>query len=291
VQQVDGASSDTFKKLKARPLIAWPTVALLFLSLSIIASVWYFVLTDVLSIWLGCVINCWAYYFLFSPIHDGIHRAISLNPKLNDFLMKVAFLPTFALSFAEYTRVFHMQHHLHCGDEELDPDIEISHTGMNAFSRWFVWGSHYWKYFQKHKSRLPKVEVKYRMLKNITMLGTLAILLVIFPMETIFLAIIPIMFLAWMIALIFSYLPHHLHPRVEGEDEMSVYQTTCNRVGWEWLFLVLTQYQNYHLVHHLYPTVPFYRYVKVWNANKAAHEAHRPAVVNVLTNNLVTFNQ
>jgi fatty acid desaturase len=36
------------------------------------------------------------------------------------------------------------------------------------------------------------------------------------------------------------------------------------RMGWEWLLTPLLVYHNYHLIHHLYPTVPFYKMHKVW---------------------------
>ena len=46
------------------------------------------------------------------------------------------------------------------------------------------------------------------------------------------------------------------------------YAATNVRRGGEpvmkWLFL----YQNYHVIHHLFPSVPFYRYLKIWNARR-----------------------
>lgn len=41
------------------------------------------------------------------------------------------------------------------------------------------------------------------------------------------------------------------------------FQATTIRRGWEWLLTPLMVYQNYHLIHHLYPTIPFYNYLKV----------------------------
>jgi fatty acid desaturase len=59
----------------------------------------------------------------------------------------------------------------------------------------------------------------------------------------------------------------------------SLNQATVIRTGWEWLLTPLMMYQNYHLVHHLYPTVPFYRYKKAWLAREQFHESHQPAKV------------
>ena len=36
------------------------------------------------------------------------------------------------------------------------------------------------------------------------------------------------------------------------------------RLGKEWLLGPLLQYQNYHLMHHLFPTTPFYRHARLW---------------------------
>lgn len=33
-------------------------------------------------------------------------------------------------------------------------------------------------------------------------------------------------------------------------------------------------YQNHHLMHHLYPTIPFYRYGRAWKAREAWHREH-----------------
>ena len=57
------------------------------------------------------------------------------------------------------------------------------------------------------------------------------------------------------------------------------YQATSNRKGFEWLLTPLLLSQNYHLVHHLYPTVPFYRYLRVWRAREAFHRSRNPAQV------------
>ena len=56
---------------------------------------------------------------------------------------------------------------------------------------------------------------------------------------------------------------------------------TLARIGAERLLSPLMLYQNYHLVHHLHPLVPFYRYIAVWRRNEAEHLANDPALSDV----------
>ncbi len=63
----------------------------------------------------------------------------------------------------------------------------------------------------------------------------------------------------------FDYLPHHGLHHTPSEDKL---KTTRNRVGAERVLSPLLLYQNYHLVHHLHPVVPFYRYLAVWRRNE-----------------------
>ena len=62
-----------------------------------------------------------------------------------------------------------------------------------------------------------------------------------------------------MLAWWFDWLPHHGLEDTQSENR---YRATRNRVGLEWLFTPLMLSQNYHLVHHLHPSVPFYRYLQ-----------------------------
>ena len=63
--------------------------------------------------------------------------------------------------------------------------------------------------------------------------------------------------LAWW----FDWLPHH---DLEDTQRENRYRATRNRVGMEWLYTPLMLSQNYHLVHHLYPSVSFCRCLRTW---------------------------
>ena len=85
--------------------------------------------------------------------------------------------------------------------------------------------------------------------------------------------------LAWW----FDWLPHHGLEETQSENR---YRATRNRVGMEWLFTPLMLSQNYHLVHHLHPSVPFYRYVKTWRRNEEAYLERDAAISTVFGNTL-----
>ncbi|SOJ57592.1 1,2-phenylacetyl-CoA epoxidase, subunit E [Mycobacterium simulans] len=80
--------------------------------------------------------------------------------------------------------------------------------------------------------------------------------------------------LAWW----FDWLPHH---GLEHTQRSNRYRATRNRVGAEWLFTPVLLSQNYHLVHHLHPSVPFYRYLRTWQRNEEAYLERNAAISTV----------
>jgi beta-carotene hydroxylase len=59
----------------------------------------------------------------------------------------------------------------------------------------------------------------------------------------------------------FFWLPHLPHDTVQDDNFT---RATTLRLGYEWLLSPALQWQNYHLIHHMYPTTPFYNNSKVW---------------------------
>jgi len=78
--------------------------------------------------------------------------------------------------------------------------------------------------------------------------------------EVFLLYFIPAMLGYSFLAVVFIWLPHH--PFERGDR----YHTTRN-LGHRWLNPILQQ-QNWHLMHHLWPSVPFYNYEKLYHRLK-----------------------
>ena len=66
--------------------------------------------------------------------------------------------------------------------------------------------------------------------------------------------------------------------RVISDAELS----SNNLIGFEWLLTPLMTFQNYHLVHHLYPRAPFYRLIKLWKSRLDLHLSKDPLLIDAL---------
>lgn len=268
-----------FNKLKKRPPIAWPTVILMLACHAVIFGSWALVLTDQIPLWAGCLGNTLAMYFLFSPIHDAIHHSMSTNDRLNEFFMRLILLPIVPGSNGQMLRVGHMMHHRFANDPKRDPDHFTMTAPLKPLWIWFFWDFHYLVFYLRNKDQFAGTNVGTP-LRDTIMVWAMAIGIGwFFPMEILFLWFIPSRMMAWLIALVFMYLPHYPHDVLHKD---APYQATHMRNGLDWLLTPLMGWQNYHLVHHLYPTVPFYRYRRLWNARQQFHQSHQPSTVRAL---------
>lgn len=265
-----------FKELRQVPFIAWPTFLLLVFSFTTVAVVWYLCLTKQMPLWQGMILNGIAMYLMFSPAHDSMHRALSSNERLNNFLLFLSAQPGAPGTAGRAFRIMHMQHHRFANDHDQDPDHFIAANWKHAFTWWFVWDWWYLVHFIKRREELPPAARRQFYLDMAGHYAALGLLFWFLPWEAVFLWLIPTRISAWMICFTFMYLPHVPHDVPTTQDP---YKATAIRKGWEWLLSPLLVCQNYHLVHHLYPTVPFYRYRAVWLARKDMHEANNPSVI------------
>jgi ferredoxin len=64
----------------------------------------------------------------------------------------------------------------------------------------------------------------------------------------------------------FDWLPHH---DLGVTAKIDTFRASRVRVGWERLMNPLMFYQNYHVVHHIHPGIPFYLWVKAWKKTEA----------------------
>lgn len=275
--QVD--DPELFKTLMKRPRIAWPTIMLLVSAYAFFGLSSFAYIEGGLPLFWAILFNAVASYLSFTVAHEATHSNVSTNKQVNDWAGRAGMALLEPGPFFVLFRFIHMQHHKYTNDLAKDPDTYCG-TGPSWLLpiRWltidFVYFSSYLKRETFH--RRPKREQTEFVLSILfavavitaaAMFGWLEYYLLLF--------FIPTRIAKLFIVIGFDFLPHYPHKISAKENR---YRCTSNRVGLEWLMTPLFISQNYHLVHHLYPTVPFYRYLQIWNARKAYHKSKGPAI-------------
>jgi ring-1,2-phenylacetyl-CoA epoxidase subunit PaaE len=264
------------------PAVAWPTLFLLVGGLALWGGSTAAALADVWPWWVSTLFNAVASYLLFTVAHDAAHHSASSESRLNRLMGRIA-TPFFAphAGFSTW-RFIHMQHHRFTNhhDDLLDPDgYTMRGPKWQALPRWITLDLYYLVYYLPKlgsRPRAEKVELATQWLIVAAITG--AAIATGHAFDIFVLLYLPcrlsILFLAWA----FDYLPHHGLHHTPEEDKA---KTTRNRIGGERLLSPALLYQNYHLVHHLHPTVPFYRYIAVWRRNEERYLENEPALSTV----------
>lgn len=256
-----------FRKLTSIPAVSWPVVFVAVGGLAAAAAITTAVITNNLSDWVATPSMAFIFYWFFSVIHDGAHRSISKNKTINDMTAQAAI--TIALPYAnlELLRWAHMEHHRFTNDKDKDPDYWSHGSWYTLPLRWCLIDVMYivrlFRSSSPQRSTLIKNLIPY-VVFGFSLIG--ALIWAGYGMEFLMLSVLPsrVMFLG--IGFTFFWLPHN-HWSGDEEELMQVNNysmATSIRQGREWLLNILLQYQNYHLVHHMWPTTPFYNNEKVF---------------------------
>ena len=260
------------------PVVAWPTLALLLLALGLWGTSTVLYLDDMWPWWATVIVNAVASYMAFTVSHEAAHHAASSSSRLNVWAGRIA-TPLFAphASFPTW-RFIHMQHHRFTNhDDGSDPDhYTMAGPAWQRPLRWLTVDLYYLAFYVPRLGERPRAEKAEAFVQTVLLIAVLAAAILTGNLvELAVVLLIPcrlaVVYLAWA----FDYLPHNGLRHRPTEDRM---KTTRNRIGLEFLLTPILLYQNYHLVHHLHPLVPFYRYLRVWRRNEASYLEGEPAL-------------
>lgn len=246
--------------------VAYPTIILTIFSWGIIIATCMFVIQGSLTIGWAIFINSIFAYVLFTPMHEAGHLNISGNKKslrwVDEVIGWVAGIPMFAPFYI--FKVVHFRHHAHTNDPEKDPDhwlaskniISLLFHSTTIFPVYFIKAIEI-LFFKQKVARKVKRDIK------IGLVGLVVIVLLFVLLGFMFgwilmlqLWLIPALISQIILAITFDWLPHHPH-----EEKARYLNTRVIDIPGLSFFLLG---QNYHLIHHLYPRIPFYDYKKVF---------------------------
>jgi len=210
-------------------------------------------------------LNAIAFYVMFTVMHDSVHRTAHRSRFVNATLGRLsAFTLTATLPLF---RAVHYEHHSHTNDPERDPDL-----GVSRRPRWLVlfWCLglivEYRVHFYGRKLWRNKADLAEAIAMEVVLVVTLVASLVTGTFSLVATlwfgpALLAILFLA----LTFDFLPHYPYDSRARFLDTRIYPS-------RFLNAVLLG-QNYHLIHHLWTTIPWYRYQRVFRAIRPELEA------------------
>ena len=263
------------------PAVAWPTLALFVSALAIASVSSALAVADVLPWPVSTLLNAIASFMLFTVSHEASHHSASSDDRLNLWMGRIA-TPLFAAhaGFSAW-RYIHMQHHRFTNESDgRDPD-HYTNRGPRWLAplRWITIDLWYIVFYVpriRSRPRAEKVETAIQLL--VVAAASAALIVTGNAFWLLVLYVLPLRLAILALGWAFDYLPHHGLHETASENRFG---TTRNRVGAERILSPLMLYQNYHLVHHLHPVIPFYRYVKVWRRAEQDYLANDPPLSTV----------
>jgi ring-1,2-phenylacetyl-CoA epoxidase subunit PaaE len=259
------------------PKLSWPIVGIFTAALTLFAASSWAAVGDMLPLAVTIAANAVAIFVMFTVLHDASHYSISSRRWVNRAFGRVAMLFVSPLISFPGWGFIHIEHHRHTNDDDHDPDhFTCNGPWWQLPFRWAAMDAPYLGFYMHNYKRRPRREVAesgvllalaLALIATTLATGSFWLLVVIYLIpERIAVAV-----LGWW----FAWLPHHGLEETQTENR---YRATRVRVGLEWLLTPLMLSQNYHLVHHLHPSVPFYRYLKAWRRNEEAYLERDPAI-------------
>ncbi|CAN7331479.1 fatty acid desaturase [Pseudoduganella sp. LjRoot289] len=251
--------------LHALPLWPLPTLCLLLGCFAAFGLSAYGMVEGWMPIPLGIIINGLAIYGAFTPLHDGTHRAVSRNRFINDVISTASgqlLLP--GCEVAIY-RILHLAHHKTTGEHHEDPD-EPATRSLSGFWLYGIFLEFYWvHWYLKRFSQWSAAQNARVFLGSCLMASWYAIWIASpWALECLLIWWIPQRIGAVLILYAFAYIQHP--PGVE-QRAYPIRATGILRPN-KWLGPLMLG-QNAHLIHHLYPQIPWYRLEAGWRATEA----------------------
>lgn len=263
---------------RRRPLLALPTAAMFTAVLTAVTASTTAWMNGLTPAWTVVVVNTVAIFLMFNIAHESVHYLVSRSKLINGFVGRVAIsfvAPTFSLPGF---RFIHLSHHTHVNETTgEDPDERVSHA--TGWRRPFIWVAadllYAIFYLPRWRSRPRNERIEMVVLSTLSAVGFAAAAATGHLWTLAVMFFIPQRIMLLIVGWWFDWLPHH---GLTATRVSNPYQATRARIGMDWLLTLPLLAQNYHLVHHLHPGVPFYRYKWMWRNNLDYYLHHHVAM-------------
>jgi beta-carotene hydroxylase len=241
------------------PAVAWPTILLFCGCIGVWTGAFVGVLSGRCPPSLGLILSTVSAYALFTPVHESAHRSAARARWVNETMGRIGSV-LLMVPFSTF-RYVHLEHHKHTNEQGRDPDLWSGGGPRWALPlRWLTQDVHYFAFYLRRLRGRPAAE----RWETASMLVVVTALLAAswaagHGQDAVMLWVLPVRLAVGFLSFGLDFLPHAPYLATASSDP---YKATSIWPGPMMTSLLL--YQNYHLIHHLYPAVPFYRYASIW---------------------------
>lgn len=249
------------------PRIAWITIGLFVINSLVMLSIVLLSEFEIIQRWLATILLTCTMFVMFTVAHDASHGSISNIKWINGIIGRIALGAMGPTGCFVLFRYIHHMHHKFTNDESKDPDHFCAH-GKNILLpfRCILLGPSYLVYYLKRIHTRPVSEVFEVLLCFSIQFGLLwAGIDKGYGPQLLMYWVIPSSSSHALLGFFFDFIPHH-HDTATTPLQSRYHTTSILQTYWfiQPFLSLLLQYQDYHLVHHLYPTIPFYKYADKW---------------------------
>ena len=254
--------------------IPWLTVIWGFTNFAIWLALWPLTITGVLPLWVAFPIATICVALCYLPSHEAQHRIIARPGEklfwLNELLGNISIVPL-VVPFS-VARLTHNQHHIHTNHTELDPDIASrSRNAWHCLTKSIANRQPGAKAAGSYGNTLRRLNTpeSHQALRTglIFQLVHLAILSTLawngYALVAAAVWWLPRLIGHTYIHFYLSWAPHHPTLGSGRYENTRAFRSRLGNIG--------SMGMQYHIIHHLYPTIPITR-------NPAAYRALRPVL-------------
>ena len=268
-----------FRKLTTIPVFAWEAIGLFVFMFTGYGLSTYFYLQGQIHWSVLIAVNGFMAFLAFTILHDSTHRAVSGNRFFNDLLGTMANFMLLPGVTARSFRFLHMEHHRYTGDEEKDPDDFMVTTKGWKVPFCLAYVELFWVpwYLKRWSSRPVKERIEFSVGIALYTLWHVVWLSSPFALEFVLIWMIPQRIGLMANAYFLARIQHPEGVIWEENPFQCTVQIESNKLQ---KFLMLGQ--TVHCLHHLLPSVPFFRYHAAWEAGKHLFDEQNVPVGNFL---------
>ena len=258
--------------------LGWPTI---FLALFVFPAYWslpYLVMFYGLSLFIAIPAMVALTYASYTVLHEAVHSNIHGKHESLKWLNSVLGYLTATIIVIPQSphRISHLIHHGNTNNKAIDPDAHIEHLFKSIrhmlYSVWEVVACQFRNYKEVRWASATHLENAIVVSEFVT-----AVILRILPFALLFmfgsaesvarwwqgvtLFVVAGVIGTFILLYLFAFAVHQPHASTER------YQTTRTIVvtgPFSGILDALWGYQNYHAVHHLFPSAPFYNYRRLF---------------------------